>query len=89
MDHSNSECEAVVLGAWPDSIRANLVIIRLAAEGIEAWLSDDYIVEVHPLLLHAVGGVKIWVRAVDLASAQKVLATKPDLTDWEAEGSET
>src|SRR5688572_9765530 len=67
----------VAIRSYDTYIPANLVLQRLEAEGIRAYLQDEHTVTIDPILTSAVGGIKLMVteqqapRALDL------------LTEWE------
>jgi len=52
---------------------AHLAVNRLAREGIEGYLIDEYMVGNLWLYATSVGGVKVQVKTCDLAKAQEVL----------------
>jgi DNA-directed RNA polymerase subunit RPC12/RpoP len=62
----------VAIRSYDTYIPANLVLQRLEAEGIRAYLQDEHTVTIDPILTNAVGGIKLMVteqqapRALDL-----------------------
>lgn len=54
---------------------AHIALERLRAEGIEAWLADEHLVQTDWLYSIAVGGIKLQVRPEDAARARVVLDT--------------
>lgn len=60
------------------STEAHIIKSRLEAEGIEAFLFDQFTVDTDPLVSHAIGGVKLKVWAEDEEKALQILDTIPD-----------
>ena len=56
-----------------DAVEAQLLLGRLQADGIEAQLADQNHVQADPLIVLALGGVRVQVRRRD-AVAQSVIA---------------
>lgn len=54
---------------------AHIALGRLRAEGIEAHLADEHLVQTDWLYAIAVGGIKLQVAASDVDRARTVLAT--------------
>ena len=54
---------------------AHIAMGRLAAEGIDAWLADEHLVQTDWLYSVAVGGIKLQVRPEDAEQARTILAT--------------
>lgn len=54
---------------------AHIAMGRLAAEGVEAWLADEHLVQTDWLYSVAVGGIKLQVRPEDAEQARTILAT--------------
>src|SRR5579872_5225157 len=67
--------EFVTIATYDNSTDAHIALGRLSAEGIEAVLFDDHIVQMDWLYAIALGGVKLRVTRGDEAAARKVLAT--------------
>lgn len=65
--------ELVTVGTYPDYIQANLARLRLEADGIAALIEDDYLTTIDPLLMCALGGVKLSVPEDDLQVAFDIL----------------
>jgi len=57
-----------------DAVEAQLLLGRLQADGIEAQLADQNHVQADPLIVLALGGVRVQVRRRDAAVAQSVIA---------------
>ncbi len=53
---------------------AHIALGRLLAEGIEARLADEHLVQTDWLYSIAVGGIKLQVAEVDAERAQRILA---------------
>lgn len=62
-----------ILRTYSQSYLAHLDLAKLSDEEIDAYLQDDNIVSINPVLAHAVGGIKLFVRDVDFNKAQKIL----------------
>ncbi len=62
--------ETVVIKTFDNTFSAHVVLARLEQSGIPAYLRDEYVVGIQPLLTNAIGGVKL---AVDVLDAQKAL----------------
>lgn len=60
------------------STEAHIIKSRLEAEGIEAFLFDQFTVDTDPLVSHAIGGVKLKVWAEDEERALQILNSIPD-----------
>jgi hypothetical protein len=60
------------------STEAHIIKSRLEAEGVEAFLFDQFTVDTDPLVSHAIGGVKLKVWAVDEERAMKILDSIPE-----------
>lgn len=59
---------------FTDTVEAQLLQGRLQADGIEAFLADRNHVQADPLIALALGGVRVQVKARDVAAAQTVIA---------------
>lgn len=55
------------------SSEAQIIKGRLLAEGIEAFLADNYTIDTDPLVSNAIGGVKLKVPTRDLDKTKEVL----------------
>ncbi|HEX6549995.1 MAG TPA: hypothetical protein VF117_04925 [Gammaproteobacteria bacterium] len=67
--------EFVTVATYDKSIDAHIALGRLAAEGIEAMLFDDQMVQMDWLYSIALGGIKLRVARSDAGAAQRVLET--------------
>lgn len=53
----------VKLRSYDNYLPANMILQRLEAEGIRAYLQDEYSVTIDPILTNAIGGIKLMVHA--------------------------
>jgi len=67
--------EFVTVATYDKSIDAHIALGRLAAEGIEAMLFDEQMVQMDWLYSIALGGIKLRVARSDVDAAQRVLET--------------
>ena len=65
----------VTIATFDKITDAHIVLGRLAAEGIQATLFDDHMVQMDWLYAIALGGIKLRVLCADAAEARRVLAT--------------
>lgn len=56
---------------------AHLLRMRLGAEGVRAFLQDEYIAQIYWLYSNAIGGVRVQIFESDLPRAKEILATEP------------
>jgi predicted RNA-binding Zn-ribbon protein involved in translation (DUF1610 family) len=68
----------VTLRTFSDSIAAHLLKTRLESEGIECYLVNEHISNLHPFYNQAVGGVQLQVQLEDVNAAKSLLEA------WEA-----
>jgi hypothetical protein len=74
--------DLVTVASFMDYIQANVAKSRLEASGIGAWLANDIIVTLNWFYSFAYGGVKLWVRESDAATALELLgAADADFKD--------
>lgn len=71
--------ELVTVATYDKAVDAHIALGRLAAEGIEARLFDEQMVQMDWLYAIALGGIKLRVSRDDAPAARKVLET-----DWSA-----
>ena len=71
--------ELVTVATYDKATDAHIALGRLAAEGIEARLFDEQMVQMDWLYAIALGGIKLRVSRGDATAARKVLET-----DWSA-----
>lgn len=62
-----------ILRTYSQSYLAHLDVAKLSDEGIDAYLQDDNIVSINPVLTYAVGGIKLFIPDEDFDKAQKIL----------------
>ena len=67
--------EFVTIATYDQTIDAHIALGRLSAEGIEAQLFDDNMVQMDWLYSIAVGGIKLRVARIDAKAAREVLET--------------
>jgi hypothetical protein len=67
--------EFVTIATYDQSLDAHIALGRLAAEGIEARLFDDQMVQMDWLYSIALGGIKLRVARSDAKAAQPILET--------------
>lgn len=67
--------EFVTIATYDKSIDAHIALGRLAAEGIEATLFDEQMVQMDWLYSIALGGIKLRVARGDAGAARRVLDT--------------
>lgn len=67
--------EFVTIATYDQTIDAHIALGRLSAEGIEAQLFDDNMVQMDWLYSIALGGIKLRVARIDAKAAREVLAT--------------
>ena len=57
------------------SSEAKIILGRLEAEGIDAFLQDDLTIDTDPLVSNAIGGVKLRVRSEDVIKSKHIIAS--------------
>ena len=67
--------QSIIIARFDSMPEAHIAMGRLEAEGIEAWLADEHLVQTDWLYSIAVGGIKLQVAAEDAQRASKILAT--------------
>ncbi|HHM04312.1 MAG TPA: hypothetical protein ENJ19_01035 [Gammaproteobacteria bacterium] len=65
----------VTIATFDNMPAAHIALGRLQAEGVDAWLADENLVQTDWLYDIAVGGIKLQVEAPFEARARRVLAT--------------
>ncbi|MGM0558434.1 MAG: DUF2007 domain-containing protein [Myxococcota bacterium] len=78
--------DTVLLATYSDTMQANIAKGQLEESGIAARLSDEDMVNVHPLLGSAAGGVKLWVPESEASDAKELLEEATDDSDPLAPG---
>ena len=76
--------ELAVVRAFSLPLEAHLACSALHAAGLEARVADQDMVTADWLLSNAIGGVKVLVRAEDLATAREVLENIASVSDDDA-----
>jgi len=74
-----------LLRSYPSLADAHLARSILVEEGIECFLSDEHLVGANPLLVNAVGGVRLFVAPAELDHAREVLGIDDMTEDVEEE----
>jgi Putative prokaryotic signal transducing protein len=64
----------VSLRTYDNYIPANLILQRLEAEGIRAYLQDEHTVTINPIFTNAIGGIKLMVFEGQVGRAEELLA---------------
>ena len=64
----------VTVKTFSRPLDAQLALARLDAEGIDALIPDEQVATIDPLVLDALGGVRLQVRVADLERATAVLS---------------
>ncbi|WP_126457041.1 putative signal transducing protein [Sulfuriflexus mobilis] len=67
--------ESVIVARFDSMPEAHIAMGRLQAEGIEAWLADEHLVQTDWLYSIAVGGIKLQVRPEQTQRALEILNT--------------
>lgn len=65
--------EFVLLESFDNYIDANLVLGRMQEAGINCWLKDENTATLYPILLNAIGGIKLMVDKEELLQAIEIL----------------
>ena len=69
------EPNSVIVARFDTMPEAHIAMGRLEAEGIEAWLADEHLVQTDWLYSIAVGGIKLQVRPEQAQRAMQILDT--------------
>lgn len=78
-EEEGSKVSLVTICTFSQPYQAELAKAHLEAEGIPAFLSDEYLVSINWLYSNAVGGVRLKVAEPDVEAARKILSV--DLSD--------
>ncbi len=78
-DDSQTELEVVASYLYP--LEAFIARTALENAGIDAVIADDHLISMDWLLATALGGVKLLVRAQDLADAREFLAESKEASE--------
>jgi hypothetical protein len=73
------EDEIITLEAYSDPMLAQIILGRLAANGIPCFIADQYTIGINPLYNQALGGVKIKIFARDKERCRQILAEDAEL----------
>ena len=63
----------VQLRSFTNYFEAHIVMGSLQEENIACWLKDEYSVTIDPLLLNAIGGIKLMVPEAQAERAWEIL----------------
>jgi len=66
--------QLITVKSFDTAIEAHIIKNKLEGEGIRAFVMDENIVTLNPLLNFAVGGVRLQVNEEDLDKARQILA---------------
>lgn len=66
--------QPITIARFDTMPEAHIALGRLEAEGINAWLADEHLVQTDWLYSIAVGGIKLQVNSEDAARASAILA---------------
>ena len=65
--------EFVILETFDNYIDANLMLGRLEEAGINCWLKDEQTVTLNPMLVNAIGGIKLMINKNDSEKSLEIL----------------
>jgi len=68
------ENEFTKIGSYQYSYEALIVKGKLEAEGIEVFMADGFTVDADPIMSNAIGGVKLFVKTIQLTDAMGILS---------------
>jgi hypothetical protein len=63
----------IPLRTYDNYIPANMMLQRLEAEGIRAYLQDEYTVTINPIFSNQIGGIKLMVYTEQAGRASELL----------------
>ncbi len=61
--------------------QAHLFRLRLASGGVEAFILDEYMVQMDWLISNAIGGIRVQIAEEDLELSKQILQNPPDEPD--------
>jgi hypothetical protein len=64
-----------IIRTYDSYIHAHIAIGQLAEYDIPAFLQDEFMVTIDPILSNAIGGIKLTVDDENVSEAQKILGT--------------
>jgi len=73
------EDSIITLESYYDPMLAQIILGRLAANGISCFIADDNTIAVNPFYSQAIGGVKIKIFARDEERCRQILAEDVEL----------
>jgi len=62
-------------------IEADMIVARLDAEGVKAFIPDEGMVQINPIYANAIGGIRVQVDEPDLDRAREILKEGLPLVD--------
>jgi hypothetical protein len=71
---SSASTDMVILASMLEPLEAHLLVSVLENEGVRAHTGDSNLVQTDALIAIALGGVRVWVPASQLAAAKAVQA---------------
>lgn len=77
----------VTVATFQYSSEAQILKGRLASDGIEVFLADNYTIDTDPLVSNAIGGVKLRVHHTDEEAARAILESIEAITSLDDEGA--
>lgn len=85
---AEAETQLITIASYSQPYQAEIAKAHLEAEGIPAFLSDEYLVSINWLYSNAVGGVRLQVAETDVETARVILSTDLSENAEEAEPGE-
>jgi len=73
--------QLVAVGTYDNAFEAHLVRGKLGAYGVNAFLADDNVININPLLTNLMGGVKVLVPEDEVVEARRVLNLEDGAAD--------
>ena len=65
--------EMVTIKTFDNYFTANIILTKLREAGIQCYLADETTATLYPVLLNAIGGIKLTVESNDVAEACELL----------------
>ena len=63
----------IQLQSFDNYVEAHIVMGNLQEQNINCWLKDEYSVTIDPMLLNAIGGIKLMVAEAQIERAASIL----------------
>lgn len=67
----------VTVETFDNYVQAHIKLGYLQQNGIDAFLQDEYSATINPILLNAIGGIKLQVNEADAQQAMELLQQMP------------